>query len=273
MTDQGKTPQGLDKVSRYKWKPLDKPGRFEWLPKHKLIVPTETYQRKGTNSKEVRIASNFSWAAFQTISVAGRCDGLYNVIEGGHRLRAAMKRDDVLNVPCMIFDISDEKDQAKAFLSVNKERKPMSGIDRHKAMIIAGDPVAAKVENAVNAIGRTVGKSGQSAREVSCINEMRRCIETDEQAFNRVWPVIAEVCEGRRITRDIVIGIFRLERFVDGGVSSGVRASRVISVGYDALIEGSRQGREFHGHPGETAIADGMLKKINKGLRNKWELE
>ena len=262
----------VNKVAKYKWTALDKPGRFAWLPKRDLIVPVETYQRGGTNSKELRIAANFSWAAFQTISVCEVEDGKYHVIEGGHRLRAAMKRNDVVKLPCMIFDIPAEDDQAKAFLMVNKERKPMSGVDRHQAMLVAGDPLALKVENAAQEAGRKIG-SASDGRHISCVNELGKCIQADEVAFNRVWPLIYTVCEGRRLTRDMLLGMFRLERFVAGGICTAARARRIASVGYDALIEGSRQGREFHGHPGDAAIADGMLKKINKGLHIKWELE
>ena len=261
----------ISKIDRYRWASLDLPGEFSWIRKEDLVVPDESYQRNGTDAKELRIASRFSWSAFQTISVSKRSDGRYNVIDGGHRLRAAMRRDDVKTIPCMVFHLGDDKGQAEAFLSINRDRKPMSGVDRHKAMLVAGDPMAEKVENAAMEANRPIAKSSDGTH-ISCVNEIARCIKDDEAAFNRVWKTIYTVCENRRLTRDMLLGLFWLERFVDGGISSAPRARRVLAVGYDALYEGSRQGREFHGNPGAAAIADGMLKKINKGLRQKWEV-
>jgi hypothetical protein len=258
------------KIDRYGWTPLDNPGRFAWINKHDLIVPVETYQRTGTENKERRIAANFSWAAFQVLSVASNGDGFYSVIEGGHRHRASMMRDDIVNLPCLIFDLPDVRKQAEAFLQINKERKPMSGIDRHEAMLVAGDVLACKVQNLCDLANLKVSK-GNNEKGISCINEMALCIRENEALFNDVWPLIVDVCAGHRITRDMLVGLFYVARYVDGGITSASRRRRIMDVGYDDLYQGSRQGREFHGHPGSSAIADGMLNRINKGLRNKWE--
>lgn len=261
----------IDKVKRYKWRPLDAPGQFRMINKHDLVIPTDHYQRVASTAKVRRIAANFSWAAFQVISVSEIDGGKYHVIEGGHRTRAAMERSDINFVPCMVFQMPTIKDEAEAFLQVNVNRQPMRAVDRHRAYIAAGDEVAIKVEAAVRQAGRKIDAS-QGPNYVTCVNELRKCIVDDAPAFNQVWPVVCSLCEGHKITRDIVIGLFWLHRKVEGGIASPKRAKRICEVGFMEILEGSRQGREYHGHPGASAIADGMLKKINHGLRNKWKL-
>lgn len=261
----------IDKARRYKWVDLDGQGTYRMISKHDLIIPTDHYQRHGSDAKVLKIASRFSWAAFQVISVSDNGDGKYNVIEGGHRTRAAMKRSDVDRVPCMVFEMASIEDEAKAFLEVNVNRSPMSSVDRHHAYIIANDDLAIKVENLAMAAGRRIEK-GQGAHSISCVDNMRQCLSEDEAAMNRVWPLICNLCEGQKITRDIVLGLFWLERRMDGGITSPKRAKRILDVGFERIFVGSRQGREYHGHPGSSAIADGMLKQINHGLRSKWIL-
>ena len=255
--------------SRETWSQLDRQGRFKMISKHNLIIPTDHYQRNGSEKKVQRIAAKFSWAAFQVISVSDDGNGTYHVIEGGHRTRAAMKRNDVDMLPCMVFEMETVEEEARAFLEVNVNRAPMSAVDRHRAYIIAGDRVAVKVENLVKQAGRKIDAS-QGPNSISCVNELRKCITDDEDAMLRVWPVIFNLCEGQKITRDIVLGLFWLERRMNGGISSTKRARRILDVGFEKILAGSRQGREYHGNPGSRAIADGMLKQINHGLRSKW---
>lgn len=262
----------IDKVARYKWSELDEQGEFRMINKHDLIIPTDHYQRPASEKKVLRIASSFSWAAFQVISVSDNGNGKYNVIEGGHRTRAALKRDDVYNLPCMVFEMKTIEDEAKAFLEVNVNRAPMSAVDRHHAYIASGDILAIKVENLVRASGRKVEK-GAGAHSISCVNELRKCLADDEDAMMRVWPVICALCEGQKITRDVVIGLFWMERRIEGGVSAPAKARRICHVGLQRIIDGARHGREYHGHPGSSAIADGILKQINHGLRAKWKIK
>lgn len=261
----------VGKVKRYQWKDLDRPGVFRMISKHDLIIPTEHYQRAGGDQKVNKIASRFSWPAFQVISVSDIGGGKYHVIEGGHRTRAALKRNDVDLLPCMVFVMDSVKDEAEAFLEVNVNRAPMTAVARHRAYIVTGDPVAIKVENIVRQSGRRI-ESSQGPYSVSCINELRVCVQEDEAAFLRVWPVICNLCEGNKLTRDIVLGLFWLERRVNSGISNPRRAKRIYDVGFQRILDGSRQGREYHGNPGSKAIADGMLKQINHGLRNKWSV-
>lgn len=262
----------ISKVDRYKWSKLDQPGSFKMISKHDLIIPVDHYQRNGSDAKVNRIAAKFSWSAFQVLSVTKAGGGKYRVIEGGHRTRAALKRDDVDMLPCMVFEMDTVENEAKAFLEVNVNRMPMRAVDRHKAYITAGDDLAIKVEAYVTVVGRRI-ESNQGATSISCVNELRRCIAEDENAFCRVWPLIADLCEGKKITRDIVLGLFWLERRVDGGICSRNRYRRVLDVGFEKILSGSKQGREYHGNPGAKAIADGMLKQINHGLRSKWVVQ
>ena len=264
--------KNMSKAERYKWSPLDKKGDFKWINKRFLVVPTDEYQRSGNKPKELRIASKFSWSAFQVISVASRPDGMFNVIEGGHRFRAALMRDDITEVPCLVFDGQSQKDQAAAFVKVNSDRKPMRATDKHKAYLVAGDELALKVQSYIDWSGRKVGHSATES-QVSCIIDIRKCIDLDEPAFRSVWPVIVDLCQGHPMHQAIVSGLFYIERNASEPASSPRINGRLLQLGYDEILMAGKKGRQFHGSGAPKHFAEGIIQAINKGLRNRVEMK
>src|SRR5689334_6103185 len=77
----------------------DRPGEFAMIDKTKLNVDL-SYQRKTTKSRVDKIREEWSWIAFGAVSVALRGDGEWFVMDGQHRVLAAMMRDDIKEVPC-----------------------------------------------------------------------------------------------------------------------------------------------------------------------------
>src|SRR4051794_31726791 len=98
MNVSEKTHRGTDKIRQYGWTADNVPGKLIYLPKESLQVDP-TYQRPLNDRKRLRIASAFNWAAFGVLICARRPDGTIWVIDGQHRLSAAMSRSDVRDVP------------------------------------------------------------------------------------------------------------------------------------------------------------------------------
>jgi hypothetical protein len=240
------------------------------IHKDSITLP-ESYQRDPERSlkKVLRIAGKFSWASFQCLSVARR-DGQYYVFDGGHRLAAALRRSDIDLVPCLVFDSYSESEEAKMFIGLNTDRKAMDGADRHKALVVQGDEIAIKIDRMVVAAGRRVSRTA-SKNTVRCVTNMRKMMQLDEESFVTVWPVIVDVCDGHPLHQAIAEGLFYIQR-TTSAFYLPKWTSRALDSGYATLLEGAKQGAAYLGAGGGKSWADGILKVLNKGVRNKLEL-
>lgn len=117
------------------------------LPLSKLQV--DEYQRgEAKTSFTIDKAKNFNFAAAGAIVVGRRDDGTYWIVDGLQRYLAELKRGDIKNIDCMVFDSEGKKHEAEIFLlcnstgrinvnanvkfrtSVIAEREPYLSIDR-----------------------------------------------------------------------------------------------------------------------------------------------
>jgi hypothetical protein len=130
---------------------------FRPLP-HLNIDPA--YQRSidtGSSQKLIRrIAGNWNWDMCQPLVVAKREDGTLWVIDGQHRLAAARLRHDIYDLPCVIVPSASRSAEAKAFVALNQERRPLTALDLFKAALEAGDGDAQAIARAMAAAGLTL---------------------------------------------------------------------------------------------------------------------
>lgn len=257
-----------DKVTRYGWRLADRPGELRMVPKGALTVD-HSYQRdvRATDGKVKRIAAEWSWVACGAIIVGNR-DGKLHVIDGQHRVMAALKRSDVGALPCIVFETQDIQQEADGFLRANRNRKPMNTVDAFKAQLVAGNKVAVKVKQLADESGLTIcNYSG--AGTMACVGLAMSCIEADEDAFVRAWPSIVAACAGGSLHNNIVKGMFYVETHLADGQSLGDARwrKRIAQVGRDAIIRGIAQAVSFRGSSGANVVAEGILAALNKGLR------
>lgn len=264
----------MSKVERYKWSDPGKPGKFQMIHKDQLVIPVDSYQRESSggdgDKKVLRIAANFSWVAFQVVSVVER-DGVFYALDAGHRLRAARKREDIQMLPCMIYDLDSIVDEAKAFDVTNSNRKPMSAVDRHRAHIVQGDDIARKAEKYAMDAGRVIGKK-TGAGGIACVNDLKRCIKEDDKSLSSVWPVVVELCEGHGLTQDILNGLYYIERRASEPASSKRIRSKIMQIGYEGIARAAKEGAAYNGVRNGKNFAEGMIKVINKGFQKKLEI-
>jgi len=260
--------KNADKISLYKWTVADKRGRYADISKTSLSVD-EAYQRevKSTDLKIAKIASEWSWIACGIITVAHR-DGAYFVVDGQHRVMAAMKRSDITTLPCMIFESDGVKDEANAFLRANRNRKPMTSQQAFKAMIESGDRNAIIANELAKSIGREVA-AWSSPTTVSGIGSIIKSIAVDEMAIRRIFPVIGEICKGNTMFVDLILGMFLIERRIaPQSLSSPVMRKRLVSIGLDNLMDAIAKSRAYHGVGGDRVRAIGIINAYNHGLRS-----
>jgi len=260
----------MSKEERYKWITVDQPGSFHMLNKHALKVD-HTYQRESSEKKILEIAAEWSWAGFGTCSVALRQDGEWYVIDGQHRVLAALKRGDITMLPCMVFELDTIAEEARAFLKSNTNRKPVTMVQKFKALITKKDHAAVVANDLVIMSGRTV-QAGSSARAFTAAHALHTCVEEDEAAMRRVWPVIVELCQpDLRISGQLINGMFYLERHLGPGVSlsSTHWRRRIVQVGVQAIEDSiTNTANLYGGGKGYRNCAMGLIHAINKGLRN-----
>lgn len=125
------------------------PVNLMWLPIDKLRIDTR-FQRPLGSANWVaikRIAVNFQWARFAPVLVAPVEGGFYSVIDGQHRVHAALMCGRA-EVPAQVANIS-LREQAAAFQWVNQQTIRVRPESLYKAAIVAGEPWAMDCQKAV----------------------------------------------------------------------------------------------------------------------------
>ena len=61
------------------------------------------------------------------------------IIDGQHRWAAAVRRGDLLQLPCCLFTYDNPEDEARMFIVANRARKPMNRLDDFHAALAAAD--------------------------------------------------------------------------------------------------------------------------------------
>jgi hypothetical protein len=240
------------------------------IDKAKLKVD-QTYQRDSIHSKILELASNWSWIACGVLIVAERDGGLW-VIDGQHRLMAAMRRSDISKLPCIVFSTVSIKEEAKGFLSSNGNRKPVGAIGKFKAMNVAGDASAIYVSQKLDSLGLRVLNVPKNPKEIKSIAWAVKRASEDRERFDRVIEIAEELSTSKPIMSFILEGLWYIDAKVEGGLSNKRLREKILKVGDERLLLGISRAKAYYSRGGEKVFASGMLDEINKNLRTKFEL-
>lgn len=112
------------------------------------------YQRRISQSgasKIRKMVETFSWSRFGAITVARGEAGQLSVVDGQHRLVAAqvLKID---QVPAVVV-ARETAEQAGDFVGINTVRSSVASIDKFRARVTSGDPVAVEVLKMLDELG------------------------------------------------------------------------------------------------------------------------
>lgn len=255
---------------------LNKPGVFMTIPVVDLKIDSE-YQRSLTGHRVDRIKDNWSWIACGVITVAlrGSGSGAYYVVDGQHRVAAA-ERASITELPCLVFESLSHIDEAQGFIDVNTSRKAMSVVDKYRALLVVEDPVAIHVRELLDYANRSPDHAGDSndGRAIRCLDYLMSAVAIDAKVFDDLWPLVIDVCEGRLITKKLVQGMFYIERFLTNtSLLERHWRRRILQVGYDGITKSIDETAAFEGRSGAAVCANGVLRALNRGLRNKLVIE
>jgi hypothetical protein len=249
------------------------PGELCRIKKTRLSVD-HTYQREirrpDSNESKVRvIAANWEWVACGVLLVGRRKDGTYSVVDGQHRLAAALLRDDITHLPCIVFESNGSVQEADGFLKANTYRKPLSGLDRFKALVHSGDATAISVAALLESTGHNAS-SNMGNKDVHCVMTMLKWQVKCPVALSMVWPVIAKVCDEDKVVNSLVDALMYIEIRLQGqSISDEKITDKLLKVGYARIMKTITAARGFREGSSIEIAARGLLAEINKGLHNK----
>jgi hypothetical protein len=232
-----------------------------------LLHVDHDYQRDNINEERVnKISKSWSWPACGCISVARRPDGTYWVFDGQHRALAARKREDIQDLPCLVFHMREQREEAKGFVEANTVRGPMRSYERFKGRLVAQEANALRVAAALDDIGYRVG-TGQK-NELACIDAVEGAFNRDPESAAVALQVCADLYDGERIPDKVYKGLFCLENHLKskggGSISRHDIYGKLKSITPTELLAEVRKSVAYHGKSGEKVYADGIAKFVNK---------
>lgn len=132
---------------------------LEFRPVADLLIDP-SYQRSidtGPSQALIkRIARNWDWGLCQPLNVARRANGALYVIDGQHRLSAAVMRGDIYDLPCVVMSMDQRRDEAAAFVALNQQRRPLTRIELFRASLESGNVESHDIREALEAAGLSV---------------------------------------------------------------------------------------------------------------------
>jgi hypothetical protein len=260
---------GGDKIKRYGWTVQDAPGEMRLLHKDTLQIHP-AYQRDLVAQKVSEISAAWSWVALGAL-VVGERGGEFWVIDGQHRAAAAKRRSDITHLPCVVFKTTDVKQEARGFLTIQTMRKPVSAVAKQKAMVTAGDEVAAFVQQTVEALSLQIRQTAAKAGELKCVGWCLKRAADDRQTFVKVLTLGAELCakDNMPIAERLLEGLWVLNDRCGDGLADPRFLKRVHERGSRALLDAANKAAAYYASGGGRIWAQGMLGEMNKGLQER----
>jgi hypothetical protein len=133
---------------------ISNPGpkpELKWLELAKLYVDSRYQRNTKSRASEKNLEylkSSFSWAHCGALIVClVPTEKKYAVIDGQHRLQAALARKDIDSLPCLIISGLDFEKQAKSFVAINTKRVQLNTLAAFHAAVASGDKAAAGIKD------------------------------------------------------------------------------------------------------------------------------
>lgn len=128
------------------------------IPVGELNIDT-AYQRDLDIARAEKYAREWDPYLLNELTVSERDDGTYWVIDGAHRLHAALKRG-IVNLRCFVVRGLSPEDEAALFVKLNRNRKAVNAWDSFKAALAAKDRDALRIKATVEEAGYSITRSG-----------------------------------------------------------------------------------------------------------------
>lgn len=270
MGDISRTARGIDKFKRYNWGVQDKAGVLAQVSKHDIVFE-DKYQRELNETKVLAMARDWSWLAMGVITLADRGGKLY-AVDGMHRVSAALRRSDIQELPCIIFKTSSVKQEAKGFIQANTLRKAVGTADKHRALVLAEDDIALMVQRLLDNSPFLPSANGKRVNSVKCFGVLHSLAKKKPEYLAKVWPLVCEICEGRHVNERILQALVLLAERGTEDITKGKWRAKLIALGFDGIKRAAEEAAAYYARGGARVWADGIVKEMNRGMRNRLEV-
>jgi len=261
--------KNIDPVKRYGWANVDPkwPGEFRLVPLKELIVD-HSYQRAPGGEKNINeTADLFDWIAFGCVVAMQRKNNTLYVIDGQQRVLAAKKREDIENVPCIIFRSPSSEMEAREFININTRRKNVTAYAKFRAACFAGMQPERTIAEWISSIGLKV-ENGAEKNNIEFAHVLVMTWKYDDANCREAILIQRAITPNEQLHSSIHKGLWWLLREgVD--VREHVR-KLMIAGGKPALLAAIKRMSIETNTPESVAVCGrGILALINKRLRNK----
>lgn len=261
-------------------------GKYKKLALEDLVIPSpdedrvlpqksKRFQRNATKIVK-RMAERWDWVLCGALRVVA-IDGVNYVIDGGTRLRGARLHGKIKHLPCMVYEFPEAQWQsaARAYLGTNTIRKNQRKIELHHSAIDAGDPQAIAAEQIVQDGGYTT-YGHKDDYTFDAIAALYRIMDLDKEIAATAFRVCSEIAKGGRIHKELLFGVFELERQSlrqrRKPVWTDATIAKMAAAGVETIRGAINNRRAVMNHSGggstRTVNALGILDLLNKGCRS-----
>jgi hypothetical protein len=232
-----------------------------------------SYQREEVSkTKLLDIAREWDWKLFGTLAVICRADGSFWVYDGGHRTRASFLRDDITKLPCMVFDVSDEREEAKAFVGTNTMVSNVSAFHKHRASVKAGEPNAIAVQSIIEKHGYIPTMDGKKPKGFAAINTLRTLVVQNPIKAEKVFAACVLIAGERDpISGEVLDGIYTCHSKLEGkaDILTGQHLERLQFEGIKGIEMAIRREKHIVGKGGNLVAAKAVLDLLNKSKKRR----
>ena len=258
----------VSKREKFSWAQPCAPGTFLMIKKEELNIDGSYQREEVSKSKVMEIARDWDWKLFGALSVIMRRDGTFWVYDGGHRCRASFLRDDIKELPCMVFESEDQKTEAKAFIGTNTMKSAVSAYHKHRAAVKTGEPIAVATQSIVQKHGYFPTQCANKRYGFAAIATLQIQVKEDRVLAEQVFSACASAAQdGEPISGEVLDAVFTCQKKLAGVADIFTnryleRIQRETLPGIEAAI---RREKHIVGKGGANIAAKALLDVLNKG--------
>ena len=258
----------MAKSDRYNWAlPGDK-GRHARIAVADLKVD-HSYQRpEVSDGNTIAIARAFSWVAFGVIVVMQRANGDYYIVDGQQRWLAALRREDIRDVPCIVFQSEGRDHEAKAFLSLNVRRINVRAVVKFLASVKAKLNPETEISEWLATQGLAIASSGRDVDGIDFPTLLLRTYKIDAQSAKNAVIIQRAINGTEPLHGRCHQGLFWL---IHGGIKVNDYVPKIRGLGGRSAMLRAIQAVaiETNAAASPRVCGVGILRLINHKLRTK----
>ena len=258
------------KRERFSWTEPCALGAFMMIKKQDLNIDGSYQRDQVSKSKVLDIARDWDWKLFNTLSVVMRKDGSFWLYDGGHRCRASFLRDDITELPCMVFKAEDEKTEAKAFVGANTMKSVVSAYYKHRASVMTGEPIAVAAQSILDKHGYVAAQCSTAKYSFAAINALLMHVKENEILAEKVFAACAFIAQdGEQFSGAVFTAIFTCQKKLGNkaDIFSKEYLERLKRATIPGIENAIRRAKWVSGLGGAAVGAKAVLDILNKNKR------